>query len=127
MKQRPTLRPVSEEMTEWAADLDRELTSWPGVTRRQMFGMIVFYRRSTIFAALPRTKSFEPANSVAFKLYAPVKGPLDDSRIVAPEKVEGWIVFVLRSSNDLNGALKWFAVAYQHCFEAKRKIKRSSR
>ncbi len=125
MKERPKLRPVSDEMKEWAAHLDRELASWPDVTRRPMFGMIVFYRRGTIFAALPRTKSFEPGNAVAFKLYDPVDGLSDDPRIVKPEKVEGWIVFVLKSSKDLNGALKWFDVAYRQC--VKKQVKRSSR
>lgn len=125
MKERPKLRPVSDEMKEWAEHLDRELSSWPEVTRQPMFGMIVFYRRGTIFAALPRTKSFEPGNAVAFKLYDPVNGLSDDPRIVKPEKVEGWIVFVLKSSKDLNGALKWFDVAYRQC--VKKQVKRSSR
>lgn len=120
MKQRPKLRPITEEMKEWSAHLELELISWPNVTRRQMFGMIVFYRDEKIFAALPRTKSFEPANSVAFKLYEPVKGMTNDPRIVEPEKSEGWIVYVLEKSNDLHGALRWFDVAYRKCAEKKK-------
>jgi hypothetical protein len=117
MKNRPKVENVSEQMKEWAALLAQELQSWPGVTSRRMFGMTVFYRCGVIFAALPRTLTFDTPTSVAFKLYKAtpaIKKLLSaDPRINLPEdNAAGWISFELKSSTDLTAALKWYAKAY---------------
>ena len=117
MKARPKLLPITEQMKEWSAHLDREISSWAGVVRKPMFGMIAFYRDDTIFAAIPRTKSFEPENSAAFKLNNPapkLKSQLDeDDRIIlSPKGMTGWTSFDIRDASDLNAALRWIEAAY---------------
>ena len=119
MKERPKLRTITEQMKEWTAVLDSELVSWPDVTRKLMFGMIVFYHRDVVFAALPRTKSFGPENSVAFKIDASSKELrtqlMSDSRLsFDDQKPTPWITFELHEPRDVNDALKWFENAYQN-------------
>ncbi|HKE32379.1 MAG TPA: hypothetical protein VKD65_11690, partial [Candidatus Angelobacter sp.] len=63
MKDRPKFATVSEEMKQWSTMLGKELSSWPAVRSRRMFGMLAFYRSNKIFAVLPRTKAFETPNS----------------------------------------------------------------
>jgi hypothetical protein len=107
-------------MKEWSALLGTELACWPSVTSRRMFGMTVYYRKSVIFAALPRTRSFGTPTSVAFKLYR--KPPsirrtlMQDSRIShALDENAKWISFELGDAKDFNDALKWLDLAYRTC------------
>ena len=65
---RPSLPKVSEEMKAWSAALAAEITTWPGVTTRPMFGFTALYRHRKIFAVLPCTRGMETPNSLAFKL-----------------------------------------------------------
>src|SRR5262245_9274080 len=65
---RPSLPKLSEEMKAWSAALAAEVTTWPEVTTRPMFGFTALYRRDKIFAALPRTRGMESPNALAFKL-----------------------------------------------------------
>lgn len=106
-------------MKQWSALLEAELTTWPAVTTRRMFGMLAMYRKGKIFAVLPRTRCFETPRSVAFKLDA--KAPRiakmlrADSRIPARTGEGSWIPFELGSAADLKDALKWFDLAYRNC------------
>jgi hypothetical protein len=105
-------------MKQWSALLADELVAWPGVTSRSMFGMTVFYRKSVIFAALPRTRCFGTLRSVAFKLYRRTPQVLkllaDDSRIARPSREDAhWISLELQDENDLADTLRWFDRAYQ--------------
>src|SRR5436305_15015404 len=65
---RPKLHKISDEMKAWSAALAEEIAGWPQVKLRPMFGFLGAYRGSMIFAALPRTCTMDPPNSVAFKL-----------------------------------------------------------
>jgi hypothetical protein len=123
---RPKFARVSEEMKEWSALLGSELLTWPGVTARRMFGMTAFYRKSVIFAALPRTKSFQTPRSVAFKLQNKTPQLLkllaNDPRIASPFREDGkWIALELQSEKDLNEALNWLGRAYQGARQSARK------
>ena len=107
-------------MKEWSGLLEAEVASWPGTTSRAMFGMTVFYRKKMVFAALPRTRAFNTAHSVAFKLYkrsAQVKKLLEaDERIARAFREDGkWISLDLRDERDLTHALKWLDRAYRSC------------
>src|SRR5437899_11721041 len=64
---RPKMPPISEEMKQSSAMLRQELSGWPQVTSRPMFGMLGFYRRKKIFAALPVSRAIETPNSFIFK------------------------------------------------------------
>jgi hypothetical protein len=120
MKSRRKLARVSEEMKQWSALLEAELSAWPAVTTRRMFGMLVFYRKGRIFAALPRTRSFDTPRSVAFKLKQKTPQLLKllraDARISSTwNKETKWISYELSSAADLTEALKWFDLAYRNC------------
>src|SRR5208282_2979738 len=66
-RRRPKFPPNTEEMKQWSALLESELTSWPAITTKSMFGFLFFYRRKTVFAALPRTRGFDSPSSLVFK------------------------------------------------------------
>ena len=88
-----------------------------------MFGMTVFYRAGVVFAALPLTRAFENAQSIAFKLYrktARVQKMLEaDPRVRGSLREEGkWIALELESEKDLADALKWFGLAYHTCLSS---------
>ena len=114
---------ISEAMREWSSALGAELTTWPSVTSRLMFGMTVFYRKRLIFAALPRTRCFETPHSIAFKLYNKTPRTLrmleSDHRIAGTLRPDAkWITLELSSDKDLGGALKWLDFAYRACLSA---------
>ena len=48
--------------------MESELLSWPHVTARPMFGMVGFYRKGKIFAAIPRNRTLANRDAVLFKL-----------------------------------------------------------
>lgn len=111
-------------MKHWSALLEAELSAWPAVTTRRMFGMLALYRKGRIFAALPRTRCFETPRSVAFKLdpkaLQTMKLLRADSRILNARAEESrWISFELSSAADMKDALKWFDLAYQTCLSRK--------
>jgi hypothetical protein len=60
--------PASEEMKQWSALLGEELSKWPKVTARPMFGLRGFYRGKKIFAALPVTRAIKNPNSLIFRI-----------------------------------------------------------
>lgn len=118
MKNRPRVAKISEQMKVWSALLGQEMEKWPAVTSRRMFGMTVFYRNKLIFAALPRTLSFETPNSVAFKLYKTdartTKLLRSNTSITVPtDREKGWIALEIHDNGELNSALAWFARAYE--------------
>jgi hypothetical protein len=117
MKSRPKLVPVSEEMKEWSALLDAEISSWPTVTSRRMFGMTAFYRKKKIFAVLPRTRSFGALQSIGFKME---RNPQNRKRLTADPRVilredAKWISLEIRDGSDVKNALKWLDLAYRAC------------
>jgi hypothetical protein len=114
---RPHLTPISEEMKAWSTALAAELTSWPHVSSRPMFGFIALYRGKRIFAILPRTRGMGSANSLAFKLENPGPRPLAqlqaDKRLsTTVMRATRWFVFELTWNRDLNDALDWLGRAY---------------
>ena len=120
-KPRRKLVRISDEMKRWSALLEAELATWPAVSWRPMFGMTVAYRRSAVFAALPRTRAFETPRSVAFKLYREtpkIRRMLESDSRIAGKTVRpqgSWIALELTGDHDLADALKWFELAYRMC------------
>ena len=115
---RPLMFPITPEMQHWSAMLEEELKTWPGVTTKRLFSFRSFYRAKTIFAALPRVRSFHSPTSIIFKfdpLPAELFGRarqdprLDNSRLPG----NGWLSFELRSNADLRDALWWLNQAYE--------------
>jgi hypothetical protein len=129
VKNRPKLEKISEQMKEWSSVLGEEMKRWPEVTSRNMFGMAVFYRKGVIFAALPRTRSFETPNSVAFKLHRASAKTIQRLRTSASISLHssgetGWISFGIQDSGDVHRALEWLLEAYESCQE---KLKKKNR
>ena len=115
---RPSLPAVSEEMKVWSAALVAEIIGWPHVSTRSFFGFTALYRKDKMFAALPRTRALETANSLIFRLESPtpeVKARLE--KIAHPWSTKKdkarWFAFEFRSDADMHDALEWLWTAYE--------------
>lgn len=115
---RPKLPAVSEEMKAWSAALAAEVGGWPKISVRSFFGFTALYRKDKIFAALPRTRGWGTANSLAFKLEPAT--PARQSRIEKDPRIgftrmakTRWFTFELSSDADLHDALDWLGRAYE--------------
>jgi hypothetical protein len=123
---RPKLPPISEEMKQWSAMLQAELSNWPSVTSRPMFGLLSFYRGPKIFAALPVTRGLNSPNGLIFKIQ-PMPAHLlqraqEEPRINTETQLRTakWFSFDLNSPDDLRDALWWLNQAYEHANKRKR-------
>jgi hypothetical protein len=115
---RPRLPKVSEEMKAWSAALAAEVTTWPSVTTRPMFGLTALYRRGKIFAVLPQTRGMESANALALKLgpagFRVLARAQQDPRIGFTGALKTrWLTFEVTSDADLRAALDWLSRAYE--------------
>jgi len=118
-RERPKFPVISEEMQHWAAMLEGEVESWPGVTCKRMFGFRFVYRRKFVFAALPYSRGLFTPSSIILK-FNPMpaalfqraqKEPRLDTSTRAPGK--GWFSFELSCDRDLRDALWWLSQAYE--------------
>src|SRR5215469_11012319 len=114
MRDRPKMPPISEEMKQWSGMLKTEVSGWPQISTKPMFGMMGLYRGRKIFGGLPVTRGFDTPNSVIFR-FDPIPSELEeraskDSRI-APGK--RWFSFNVGSTEDLRDALWWLNQAYE--------------
>jgi hypothetical protein len=105
---RPKLLEVDAETQRLSALVEADVSTWPDVTVRAMFGMRAFYRGPAIFAAVPWTRAMRTANSLIVKLpkarethAALGRGPGAD-----------WATFALDSAQDVPEALRWISRAY---------------
>lgn len=115
---RPKLPKISEQMKAWSAALAAEIGDWPHASARSFFGFTALYRKDKMFAALPRTRGWDSANSIAFKFESPpsaMQARLDkDGRIGSTlGKNARWFTFELSSDADLHDALDWLGHAYE--------------
>src|SRR5215469_12143354 len=106
---RATFAAIAQEMRRWSALLETELMTCPDVNRKAMFGFSSFYRAGKIFAALPRTRGFNP---VPAALLAKARA---DARMDTNTRVpgKGWFSFEVASECDLRDALAWLDHACQ--------------
>lgn len=115
---RPKLPKISEEMKAWSAALACEVGEWPHVSTRSFFGFTALYRRDKMFAALPRTRGWNTANSIAFKLDNPtsdIRARIEkDARVGSSLGKNGrWFTLELSSDADLHSAIDWLGRAYE--------------
>ena len=113
----PPLPKPSEQMKAWSSALEAEVADWPHASTRSFFGFTAVYRKDKIFAALPRTRAWGTANSLAFKL--PTGNLALQSRLDKDSRVgytlmgkTRWFTFELSSDADLHAALDWIGEAY---------------
>ena len=114
MRDRPKMPPISEEMKQWSAMLKAEVSGWPQISTKPMFGMMGLYRRRKIFGGLPVTRGFDTPNSVIFR-FDPMPQDLEqralkDSRITPGKR---WFSFEVGSTGDLRDALWWLNQAFE--------------
>ena len=113
MRDRPKMPLISEEMKQWSAMLKTEVSGWPQISTKPMFGMMGLYRRKKIFGGVPVTRGFDTPNSVIFR-FDPMPQDLEqralkDSRISPGKR---WFSFNVGSAADLRDALWWLSQAY---------------
>ncbi|HXN51194.1 MAG TPA: hypothetical protein VN943_04595 [Candidatus Acidoferrum sp.] len=117
---RPKMPRTSEETKQFSAMLGNELSTWPKVTTRPVFGLRGFYRRKKIFAALPVTRAIKNPNSLIFRLKPLPPDLLErakkEPRIDIENAVPGakWLSFMLNSEADFRDVLWWLNQAYEH-------------
>lgn len=118
---RPTLPRASEEIKRFAGLLENEIVAWPGVRSRPMFGLTGLYRGRKIFAALPRTRTMDAPNSIAFRLPKRSRHITEkmknDERVIVPTPEAKWISFIIESETDIHDALQWLAHAYDEAIK----------
>jgi TfoX/Sxy family transcriptional regulator of competence genes len=125
----PKLPAVSEQMKAWSAALRDEVSGWAQVEARSFFGFTALYRKDLMFAALPRTRALETANSLVFKIENPTANLLDrlksDPRIgsMSMQKAR-WFLFALSADADLHDALDWLGRAYDAASKPAKQKKR---
>ena len=116
----PKMHRVSQETKQLSAMLGIELSTWPRVTTRPMFGLRGFYRGKKIFAALPVTRTIKNPSSFIFRieplpaklLERAKKEPRIDTENAGPSAK--WLSFLLNSEADVRDALWWLNQAYEH-------------
>lgn len=126
-RRRPQFPRISQEMLHWSALLEAELKTWPGVSRKPMFGFHSFYRGKIIFAAIPYSRGFHTSSSFILK-FDPMPSALfkraqADSRLDTSTRIpgKGWFSFELNSNIDLQDALWWLSQAYEAARQEKSK------
>jgi hypothetical protein len=115
----PKWFPVDDEMKELSAMLEKEVSDWPGVSKRPMFGYQGLYRDGKIFAALPRSRAMKSPRSLMFKfasmspalLESAKKDPRVDTISRAPGP--GWFLFEMDEASAMQSALGWLGRAYE--------------
>jgi hypothetical protein len=114
MRERPKMPRISEEMKQWSAMLKTEVSGWPQVSSRPMFGMQGLYRGKRIFGGLPVTRGFDTPNSVIFRFDSM---PQDlEQRVMKESRItpgKRWFSFEVGSTADLRDALWWLNQAYE--------------
>ena len=114
MRDRPKMPPISEEMKQWSAMLKTEVSGWPRISTKPMFGMMGLYRGKKIFGGLPVTRGFDTPNSVIFR-FDPIPSALEEraskDKRISPGK--RWFSFDVGSAADLRDALWWLNQAYE--------------
>ena len=82
--------------------LAQELSRWPDVSMRPMFGLRAFYRGTVVFAMLPHKRGLESAKAIAYKPSG------------AHSKEGGkWKLFKLEDDHDIGRALVILDKAYR--------------
>jgi hypothetical protein len=118
-RSRLAMIPASEELSSLVAAIEREVSSWPEVRVKRMFGMTAIYRSKQIFGLLPKTRSLRSSDSIWMKfvkLSAATKKKISkEPRIVPPRKPTGaqWYTLTCIVPEDYGFAIEWMALAHK--------------
>ena len=114
----PKWFPLDEEMKELSAMLEGEVSGWPEVSKKNMFGYRGLYRDGKIFAALPRSRAMKSPRALMLKfanmsptiLNSLEKNPRVDT--VSGMSGARWFFFELDEASAMKDALGWLGSAY---------------
>jgi hypothetical protein len=120
-RSRPKLVKTDPEMQRWCALLETEISTWPGVTGRPMFGLYAYYRAGRIFTAIPRTRAVETPFSLLIKR----SGAADHRLAKGQGPGTDWVAFAMESEAHLSDALRQLGLAYEQA--GKRTTRRAHR
>jgi hypothetical protein len=115
----PKFYPIDDQMKELSGMLEKEISDWPGVSKKPMFGYQGLYRDGQIFAALPRSRAMKSPTSIMIKFASASPAVLEsvkkDSRVdpVSGMSGAGWFFFELDDASATKGALGWLGRAYE--------------
>jgi hypothetical protein len=115
----PKWFPIDDEMKELSAMLEKEVSDWPGISKKSMFGYQGLYRAGKIFAALPRSRAMRSPRSIMIKFVSASPAVLEsakkDSRVstVSGMSGAGWLFFELDEASATKDALGWLGRAYE--------------
>ncbi len=115
----PKFFPIDDEMKELSAMLEKEVSDWPRVSKKPMFGYQGLYRHGKIFAALPRSRAMRSPRSIMLKFTsaspAIIKSAKKDSRVssVSGMSGAGWLFFEIDEASAMKDALGWLGRAYE--------------
>jgi hypothetical protein len=115
----PKFFPIDDEMKELSAILEKEISDWPDVSKKPMFGYQGLYRHGVIFAALPRSRAMRSPRSIMIKFASASPAILEsakkDSRVgnVSGMSGAGWLFFELDEASAMKDALGWLGRAYE--------------
>jgi hypothetical protein len=115
----PKFFPIDDEMKELSAMLEKEVSDWPGVSTRPMFGYQGLYRGGKIFAALPRSRAMKSPRSLMIKFASASPAIIDsahkDPRVSAVSGMSGagWLFFEMDEAAATKDALGWIGRAYE--------------
>lgn len=108
------------------AGIEGEVSSWPQVNLKPMFGMTAIYRGKTIFGLLPKTRSLHSGDSIWMKfakLTPAIKKRLqNEPRILPPRKPTGaqWYTISTVTPEDYGFVVEWLAIAHQAASASRR-------
>jgi len=114
----PSWFPLDDEMKELSAMLEAEVSEWPEVSKKNMFGYQGLYRSGKIFAALPRSKAMKSPRALMLKFADASPTILNslekDPRVDTVSGMTGarWFFFELDEASAMKDALGWLARAY---------------
>jgi hypothetical protein len=104
-------------MQRWCERIEAEVSTWPHVTGRPMFGLTAYYRGRQIFAAIPRTRAVRSPFALLVKL-----GADRDPRLAADgQPGANWATFELESEADIAEALRRLERAYDRARAPRRR------
>jgi hypothetical protein len=115
----PNWFPLDDEMKELSAMLEGEVSGWPGVSKKNMFGYQGLYRNGQIFAALPRSRAMKSPRSLMLKFAnaSPIilNSLEKDPRVDTVSGMSGarWFFFELDEASAMKDALGWLSRAYE--------------
>jgi TfoX/Sxy family transcriptional regulator of competence genes len=105
---------LSDEMRHVCALMDGEISQWPDVTARSMFGFRAYYRSGVIFALFPQKRALETPESIAYKLQ---EGGRDGKK---------WISYETHGPEGVHATLVILEQAYRAAGQAKSRRKCAS-